>query len=244
MKTSAGIFFSRGLFLRCLLPFLAIALVASCSARTKHVRAKPVRAKRMGHAVASWYGPKFHGRLTASGERYDMDAMTCAHKKLPFGSRLKLKSVENGKTVVVVVNDRGPFVRGRDIDLSRAAAKKLGIIGPGTGKVKVYYLGRDMRYKKYIAGGVLPKSSSAGKKSGIYTIQVAAFSERDNAEYLRKGLKLNHKKVYVMEKWVNGERFYRVRIGKFSTEDKARSYSEILSEEGYEANVIPFERRL
>ena len=77
--------------------------------------------------VASWYGSKFHGRKTASGERYNQNKMTAAHKTLPFGSRVRVRNEKNGKTVIVVINDRGPFVKGRIIDLSRAAAKECSI---------------------------------------------------------------------------------------------------------------------
>ncbi len=88
--------------------------------------ASPGRRER-GYTIASWYGPGFHGKYTASGEKYNMYAMTCAHKELPLGTRLKVTNVENAKSAVVVVNDRGPFVAGREIDLSLAAAKEIEI---------------------------------------------------------------------------------------------------------------------
>lgn len=87
--------------------------------------------------VASWYGKEFHGRKTASGERYNQNNMTAAHKTLPFGTRVRVKNRDNGKNVVVVINDRGPFAKGRIIDVSRAAAKKLDMIGAGTAKVSI-----------------------------------------------------------------------------------------------------------
>lgn len=86
---------------------------------------------------ASWYGRRFHGRRTASGERFNMYAMTCAHKRLPMNSRVRVTNLRNGKSVVVRVNDRGPFARGRVIDLSYAAAKKLGFVRAGTARVRV-----------------------------------------------------------------------------------------------------------
>lgn len=88
--------------------------------------------------VASWYGPGFHNRLTANGERYNMNAMTAAHKTLPFGTVVVVQSATTGKTVTVRINDRGPFIKGRVIDLSRAAAKKLGMHKSGIQKVKLY----------------------------------------------------------------------------------------------------------
>lgn len=86
---------------------------------------------------ASWYGPRFHGRRTASGERYDQGAFTAAHRTLPFGSVVRVRSVASGKQVEVRINDRGPFVRGRIIDVSRAAAQALGLIGPGVETVQL-----------------------------------------------------------------------------------------------------------
>lgn len=85
--------------------------------------------------TASWYGPNFHGQLTANGEVYDMDAMTAAHKTLPFDTKVKVVNLQNGRHVVVRINDRGPFIKDRIIDLSRRAAQRLGIIQPGTERV-------------------------------------------------------------------------------------------------------------
>lgn len=87
--------------------------------------------------IASWYGPKFHGRKTASGEKYNQNAMTAAHKTLPFGTKVRVKNVKNDKSVIVRINDRGPFAKGRVIDVSRAAAKKLDMINSGTAKVNI-----------------------------------------------------------------------------------------------------------
>lgn len=87
--------------------------------------------------VASWYGKKFHGRKTASGERYNQNKMTAAHKTLPFGTRVRVKNLENGKTASVVINDRGPFTKGRVIDVSRAAARKLDLVNSGTARVRI-----------------------------------------------------------------------------------------------------------
>ena len=90
--------------------------------------------------IASWYGGKFHGRKTASGERYDMNKMTAAHKTLPFGTRVRVTNLDTGRKVVVRINDRGPFIRGRVIDLSRAAARKMDMIQAGTARVLVEVL--------------------------------------------------------------------------------------------------------
>jgi rare lipoprotein A len=90
--------------------------------------------------TASFYGEEFHGRQTSSGEIFDMYEYTAAHKTLPFGTRLKVTNLANGRSVIVVVNDRGPFIPGRDLDLSYGAARKIGLVGMGVGKVKVRVL--------------------------------------------------------------------------------------------------------
>jgi rare lipoprotein A len=100
----------------------------------------PVTSPELGWSetgIASWYGPGFHGRTTANGETYDMDAMTAAHKELPFNTWVRVESLDNGRAIEVRINDRGPFVRGRIIDLSRAAARQIGMIGTGTARVRV-----------------------------------------------------------------------------------------------------------
>ena len=94
----------------------------------------------LGFGMASYYGKKFHGRRTASGEPFDMNAMTAAHKTLPFGTKLRVINPNNGKTVVVRINDRGPFTKGRTIDLSRSAAQEIGIVSSGHGRVELELL--------------------------------------------------------------------------------------------------------
>lgn len=87
--------------------------------------------------IASWYGPGYQGRTTANGEMFDMEKMTAAHKTLPFGTVVEVRNVENGSTAVVRINDRGPFVKGRIIDLSRAAGERIGILGKGVAQVEI-----------------------------------------------------------------------------------------------------------
>jgi rare lipoprotein A len=87
--------------------------------------------------VASWYGGAHHGRLTANGERFDMNALSAAHRELPFGTRIRVTNVENGRSVVVTVNDRGPYIAGRALDLSRRAAEQLGFAEEGTARVRI-----------------------------------------------------------------------------------------------------------
>lgn len=109
--------------------------------------------------VASWYGEPFHGRTTASGERYDQEGLTAAHRTLPFGTWVRVENLENGRSVRVRVTDRGPFVDDRIIDLSRAAARNLGLLGPGTGRVRIEVV--DV--------------------AGCHAVQVASFADREAA---------------------------------------------------------------
>ena len=120
-----------------ILILLCIILLSSC-ASTHHV---DYNTKQRGnYVVASWYGKQFNGKLTASGKRFNMYAMTCAHKTLQFGSKLRVTNPDNNKSVIVTVNDRGPFIRGRDLDLSYGAAKKIGIIKKGVARVKMEHI--------------------------------------------------------------------------------------------------------
>ena len=148
---------------------------------------RPMREARgyKARGTASWYGKKFHGRRTSSGETYDMFAMTAAHTTLPIPSFARVTNVDNGRTVVVRVNDRGPFLHGRLIDLSYAAAWKLGITAKGTGRVEVValdpqHLATTEASQKY--------SGLAGTGSG-YALQVGAFSQLSNAIQLRDRLR-------------------------------------------------------
>jgi rare lipoprotein A len=204
---------------------LILVLVSACST----VRQGTLPGST--YAVASWYGPDFHGKPTSSGEIFNMYSMTCAHKEYPFGTRLRVTNVANNKTAECIVNDRGPFVEGRDIDLSYAVAKEIGIIGPGTGKVFLEVDGRDTSYVRKA------KVQSRGQK-GPFAIQIGSFTESINAVRLKVALRLKYGNVYVQETEVQGTTYYRVRIGNFDTLGSAVSTAEQLGEEGYPALVL------
>jgi rare lipoprotein A len=111
-------------------------LLAGPAAGIDHAVARPeAMFEQVG--VASWYGPGFHGRLTASGEPFDQNDLTAAHRNLPLGSEVKVTNLENGRSITVQINDRGPYVKGRVIDLSKAAARRLGMAGDGLAKVRI-----------------------------------------------------------------------------------------------------------
>lgn len=134
---------------------------------------------------ASWYGDAFHGRPTATGERFDMNALTAAHKTLPLPSLVEVTNVRNGRRVVLRVNDRGPFVDGRIIDLSRGAAEALDLRAAGVGEVRVRYLGRAPR----IGGGRSDRVEVRGAEDrGPFWVQVGAFGEEDAAHDVARSL--------------------------------------------------------
>lgn len=124
----------------------AIALVVAIflsSCAPYQARRTPQHYRTIG--TASWYGPGFHGHRTSNGERYDQHDLTAAHRSLPFGSNIRVTNMDNGKAVVVRINDRGPFVRGRIIDLSKAAAQRIDMLGTGTARVELASLNADKR---------------------------------------------------------------------------------------------------
>ncbi|MGI9292035.1 MAG: septal ring lytic transglycosylase RlpA family protein [Gammaproteobacteria bacterium] len=168
--------------------------------------------------VASWYGKKFHGRKTSSGERYDMYAMTAAHKALPLPTMVRVTNLSNGKSVIVKVNDRGPFVKNRIIDMSYAAAIELDMTGAGTAMVEVEALTRGKVINEPVPEPSPVFADPQPLQAGGMFVQVGAFGESVNAEKLAQ--KLNDEgiaKAAVHKQ--NGEQpvLYRVRIGPLST---------------------------
>jgi len=175
--------------------------------------------------IASWYGKKFHGRRTSSGDRYDMYAMTAAHKTLPLPTYVEVENLRNGKRVIVRVNDRGPFYENRIIDLSYTAAQKLNIIGRGTGLVEIRTIDprtwsarQSARAKPATGRG----PTSSGRKLTIKLpeiyLQLGAFSVRGNADRLvaqtaRHGIR----GAIVVDGVKNGEAIYKVRIGPINS---------------------------
>lgn len=207
----------------------ALSFVFSCSTTHYGTYREP------HDAVASWYGPEFHGKMTASGEKFDMHGFNCAHRELPFGTVLNVTNISNNRTVKCIVNDRGPFVSGREIDLSYAAAKEIGLIGPGTGNVRIDYIGRDSSYIKEV--GYI-------SSDGPYTIQMGSFREKENALHLKSGLDLKYGDVYIIEAFVNHSTYYRVRVGKFRSKEEALRLAKTLAEEGYTPVVMHYDERI
>ncbi|MBA4374468.1 MAG: septal ring lytic transglycosylase RlpA family lipoprotein [Thermodesulfovibrio sp.] len=203
-------------------------ILSSCSSARKGTRED---LPSQSHAVASWYGADFHGRPTSSGEIFNMHANTCAHKEYPFGTRLKVTHLSNNKATECTVNDRGPFIAGRDIDLSYAVAKEIGVIGPGTSRVLLEVTGRDATYIRRV------KVQDVERK-GLFAIQTGAFTEEANAVRLKEALSLKYDNVSVEQAHVRGVVFHRVRIGNFRSFSKAYSVAEQLGQEGYQPIIV------
>jgi rare lipoprotein A len=191
--------------------------------------------KDKDYAVASWYGSEFHGRPTSSGEIFDMYELTCAHREYPFGTKLKVTNISNNRSVNCLVNDRGPFVEGRDIDLSYAAAKEIDLIGTGTGTVRIQYMGRDTSYIRQVR-----YLSDAGP----FTIQVGSFREITNAVRLKTALELKYGNVYIVEAEIRGNVYYRVRIGKFLIKDEITRLARTLADEGYSVLITRYDEKI
>ncbi|RJQ66392.1 MAG: septal ring lytic transglycosylase RlpA family protein [Desulfobacteraceae bacterium] len=180
--------------------------------------------------IASWYGEEFHGRKTSNGEIYDMYAMTAAHKTLPLGTYVRVHNLSNNRSVDVRINDRGPFVRGRIIDLSYTAAKELGVLGPGTAPVKVVALGAPAEPQ---APGQPAGYRPVDYYSGNFTFQVGAFAEIANAERLVQKLNQQFENAHMVTYSDGTRTFYRVRVGRSTNLDQAVQYERTLSENGY-----------
>ncbi|MDN5871243.1 MAG: septal ring lytic transglycosylase RlpA family protein [Nitrococcus sp.] len=175
--------------------------------------------------IASWYGRKFHGRRTSSGEIYDMYAMTAAHKRLPIPSQVEVINLTNGRRAVVRINDRGPFVDNRIIDVSYAAAKQLGMLGSGTALVEI----RAISHEPVVAGRALasaapeaaaeaaavPVGATRAEPSAEFYVQAGAFTDLRNAYRLQGRLEAAEFAAPVRVELFDqgGSKYYRVRLG-------------------------------
>jgi len=187
---------------------------------------------------ASWYGKKFHGRTTANGETYDMYGKSAAHKTLPFDTYVKVINLSNGKITIVRINDRGPFVKGRIIDLSYTAAKEIDLIGAGVNDVKVIALAREVGKTKP-ENGSKPLVEITDLESGEFTIQVGAFQDKNNAEQIAERLKVIYSFVQVTA-YVDDKRrtLHRVHASKSKTLAQAEKIEKKLEEMGFKAAFI------
>jgi rare lipoprotein A len=199
-----------------------LAAAAACS-RLPSPAGPPSGEAEVG--LASWYGPEFHGRSTSSGEVFDMNDMTAAHRSLPFGAYVMVTNLDNDRTAVVRINDRGPFVKGRVIDLSYAAARVLGVYGPGTARVKL----------EVLKGTAAPASAPGQEKS--WYVQVGAFSVQENAFNLKAELEKRWNGVVVSTVRTDSAVYYRVRL-KAASRQEASELAARLAAEGRPVIIV------
>jgi len=198
--------------------------LAGCRSAQTVPGAEPVRTRPTGHAergMASWYGPNFHGRRTANGETYDMHGLTAAHRTLPFGTWVRVTNLDNGRSVDLRINDRGPFAKGRVIDVSYAAAERLEMVGPGTARVEIRVLEAPFPQQ--------PVAAAAQR----FTVQLGAFQDEKRARRLRAEVAHSHPEATVR----SAGGWHRVQVGLFDTRDAAERVLMELVRMGYSALV-------
>jgi len=183
------------------------------------VRVEPPGLVETG--IASWYGPGFHGQTTSNREIYDMYDLTAAHRALPFQTHVMVTNLDNNRSVMVRINDRGPFVKDRIIDLSYAAARMLDMIEPGTARVRIE---------------VVP-DLSPDPDSIRFSVQIGSFSVRKNAEETRKRLKRRYPDIYVTSYRTGSREYHRVRI-KARDRDQALALARRLRDDGYPVLIL------
>ncbi|PKG55822.1 MULTISPECIES: septal ring lytic transglycosylase RlpA family protein [unclassified Shewanella] len=176
--------------------------------------------------IASWYGAKFHGHLTSNGETYDMYSMSAAHKSLPLPSYVRVTNLKNNKSVIVRVNDRGPFHEDRLIDLSYAAAHRLDMLKTGTANVSLEVI--------YIAN---PESIALAELKGteLHFIQIVASSNKTRLETLAKDLE---KKYQVNSRLQESNNLYRLQLGPIGQAQLASKLTETLKQQGYPQSYL------
>lgn len=190
-----------------LLPIF-VAFLAGCSSpapKPVYFPGYPIGYVERG--MASWYGPGFHGNKTANGERYDMHQLTAAHRTLPLGSIALIRSTSTGKEVTVRINDRGPFAKGRVLDLSYAGAHRLGMLGHGTDQIELRVIGFQGRTSDI----------------GFLRVQIGSFAEQRNAALLLQRAQRVYKGGRIQVVDLPDGRRYRVQVGEFKSENQAET---------------------
>jgi len=196
-------------------------LLAPGCARRRRVAAPPAPFPGWTETgVASWYGPPYHGRRAANGEIYDMEQLTAAHRTLAFGTRIRVLNLDNRRQVEVRINDRGPFVEGRIVDLSRAAARHIRMLGPGTAPVRLEVLS-------------LPRAVA----ECCFAVQVGAFRERANAERQRRRAEREHRPAR-LEARDGDPPMWRVLVGHERTLEAAQELARRLRSRFGQAFVV------
>jgi rare lipoprotein A len=208
---------------------LPLLFLINCSALRTRIDSPstPIAQVRVSQTgIASWYGPGFHGKATASATIYNQNEMTAAHPTLPLGSRVMVTNLKNGKSTEVIINDRGPFAKGRIIDLSFAAGRTLGLIEPGTAPVRL----------EVIDSG--PHKIRSIPDSLNYTLQLGAFSQLENARQLHERLSASYAGVSIVPVRAKDAMYYRVLLGTFIDRNAAEERARQLSQAGFAVIIM------
>jgi len=203
---------------------LCISFLTSCLAIKTTPANKSIIGKKIEYGVASWYGPGFHGKKTANGETFDMNALTAAHRTLPFNTLVKVVNVKNGLSVTVRINDRGPYAKNRVIDLSKRAAEKLKMIESGTATIELILLKSDREISKKLT-------------TPHYAIQIGSYASKSSA--LRKQNEVKDSRIE--EVFIEGQLIHRVYVGLFTEEEEAHKMNKIMASEGIQGFVKQIE---
>lgn len=207
---------------------------------------------RVQYGIASWYGRGFHGRPTASGETYNMYHSTAAHRTVPLGTYAVVTNLENGQATRVRINDRGPYIRGRIIDLSYESARQLNMVRAGSARVKVEFFTSDVATAPVVSRPVLtvfkpvkselalPQASEVMPEPGTspYEVQAGAYQAYGKAERVKERLTAVHPKVWINMASESAQTLHRVRLGPFHHRDEAERVVQAVRARGYVATVI------
>jgi rare lipoprotein A len=235
---------------------VAVALASTVAGCGLFSKRKPIEAKPgvTQEGIASWYGPGFHGRRTSSGEVYDQYGLTAAHQTLPAGTRVRVTNLTNRRAVLVRINDRGPFVDDRIIDLSYAAARQIDMIGPGTAPVRIDVLGAGWVEPVQVADAAplarapvplpAPPAQPPEARAVVvppasrYAVQVGAFSDYERARRMQRLLERQGAQAHLGLVEEAGMRYYRLRLGPYTRQDEAARTAERINALGYPALIV------
>ena len=201
---------------------LTASLAATSCGGKKIKAAKPPRTGSTESGIASWYGHPYHGRRAANGETYDMEKLTAAHRTMPFDTWVRVTNLSNERTVDVRIQDRGPFVHGRIIDLSRAAAREIELIGPGTAKVRLT---------------VIRPPKDVQRQPELFGVQVGAFRDLRRAEALEAEMKERYGDARLVQRTVDPP-MWRVLVGSEESAEKAETLANQIRSSGGAAYVV------
>jgi rare lipoprotein A len=235
--------------------FAALVSMLAISSAGCHKKVRAAKTPRIGAGetgVASWYGVPYHGRRAANGEIYDMNQLTAAHKTLPFETWVRVKNLDNGMTVDVRIQDRGPFVAGRIIDLSRAAAEQINMIGPGIARVNLTIIRAPERPPARLPTSLpAPVPAAAATPAQVptpapvpivpepelFAVQIGAFQDKQRAQALRDSMKERYGAALIAPRQANTT-LWRVLVGREDSMEKANALAEKMKADGTEGFVV------